>query len=235
MSEERTRILLGDRLDILKSKRVAVFGLGGVGSFAAESLVRCGIRNIILVDYAQVSESNLNRQIIATRETVGKKKTEVMKERILSINPKADVECFDVFLNKESIDKILEETFDGAVDAIDVVTSKVYLMESLRRKGIKFISSLGMGGRWDPTKIEVTTLDKTSYDSLAKALRKKLREDKESLKIPVVYSTEQVESFTGRNVEGSTRKEKYPIGSTPFVPSAAGLTAASWLVRELTK
>ncbi len=236
MKNERLEILLGkEKMEALSRKCVAVFGIGGVGSYAAEALARTGIGRLILVDFDTVSESNLNRQVIALRSTIGKRKTGVMKERIKDINPECEVIEYPLFINTQTIDEILKEKIDAAVDAIDVLTSKAELIKKLAEKKIPFISSLGMGGRMDPTKIEITTLDKTSYDRLAKALRKILRDEGLSLKIPVVFSKEETHGKTGKDETGNTRKEKNPIGSSIFVPAAAGLSAASYIVRVLNE
>lgn len=234
MNNERLEILIGkEKLDLLRTKSVAVFGIGGVGSYSAEALARTGIGKILLCDFDVVSPSNLNRQIIALTTTIGERKTEVMKKRILEINPECEVVTYPVFLNKETIAEILKEKPDAAIDAIDVMTSKAELIRQLEEAGIPFISSLGMGGRMDPTKIKITVLKKTTYDRLAKALRKILRDAGLSLDVPVVFSEEETHGKTGKDEEGETRKEKNPIGSSVFVPAAAGLAAASYIVRKL--
>lgn len=234
MWTQRLEILLGEEsVQALQGKTAAVFGLGGVGSYAAESLARSGVGKLILVDFDEVSDTNRNRQIIALTSTIGMKKTEAMERRIHDINPDCEVAAYPVFVRGESLEKILAQKIDGAVDAIDVVTSKLELIRALQAHQIPFISALGMGGRLDPTQIEITTLQKTSYDRLAKAMRHIAREKGISLDFPVVFSKEEARAVTGKDPQGKTRKERNPIGSAVFVPAAAGLAAGSWLVRKM--
>lgn len=236
MSDAAVRLesLIGaEALTKLKNSCVLVVGVGGVGSFAAEALARSFIGKIILLDMDTVAESNLNRQLLATLDTIGMPKVEVMKQRIAKINPECEVVALQEFYRKDN-ETCFEGQVDFVVDAIDTLTSKMDLIESCAERGIPFISSLGMGNRLDPTKITITTLDKTSYDPLAKALRTLVKKRGFKKKIPVLFSSEQpIRKTVIINENGETRKEKLPPSSSAFVPSAAGLAAASYVVRKL--
>ena len=229
MSEQflRTEMLIGkENVEKLKKSKVAIFGIGGVGSFVVEGLARAGVGNFILVDNDKVAESNLNRQIIATAKTVGKLKVEVCKERILEINPEAKVEIYPDFFMPDS-PEIFDNTVDYIVDAIDTVTAKIELVIRANKLNIPIISSMGTGNKLDPTKFEVTDIYKTSVCPLAKVMRKelKLRGIK---KLKVVYSKE--EPIKINNNEGI---KKQTPGSISFVPSVAGLIIAGEVVKDL--
>lgn len=234
---QRTELLLGgEALETLKQATVMVVGIGGVGSYCAEALGRCGVGKLILVDGDIVAESNLNRQIHAIYDTIGKAKTEVMKERILSYQRECEVITHTLFYDQTQNDVLFHETVDFVVDAIDTVSSKLDLINYCLSHHILFISSLGMANRLDPTYVCVSELMKTSYDPLAKVLRNQVRKRRLKGKIPVVYSSEHPSvQRTIVNKEGKTRKEKMPPASSPFVPAAAGLAAASYVVRTLLK
>ncbi len=186
----RTELLIGNKaLEKLHKSKVAIFGIGGVGSYVVEALVRAGIENFVLVDNDVVSISNLNRQIIATTKTLEKPKVEVAKQRILEINPNAKVQIYQEFFMPESID-LVDESVDYIVDAIDTVTAKIELVIRANKLNIPIISSMGTGNKLDPTKFEVTDIYKTSICPLAKVMRKELRtRGIKSLK--VVYSKEE--------------------------------------------
>jgi len=225
----RTELLLGvEHLEKLSKSTVLVLGLGGVGGFACEALARSGIGKLIIVDSDTVNISNLNRQIIATKETIGRLKTEVMKERIEAIS-EAEVEIINAFVDKDFI----IPKCDYVVDCIDTMTSKFYIQKQSSILKIPCISSLGMANRLDPSKIIATTLDKTSYDPLAKALRTFAKKEKYYNKIKVVFSTEIPMKKTLYNEEGSTMKQKHILSSMIFVPAAAGLKLASVVIEEL--
>ena len=242
----RTELLLGaDALKKLAESRVAVFGIGGVGSFVVEGLVRCGVGKFVLVDDDCVCLTNLNRQLHATRKTIGKPKVEVMKERILDINPKAEVEVHQKFYMPETADEMIADDYDYIVDAIDTVTGKISLVVKAKERGIPIISSMGMGNKLDPTKVEVGDIYSTSVDPLAKAVRKELRKRGIS-SLKVVYSTEEpikpveTEQSSCRwgcvCPKGTTRKctVRHQIpGSVSFVPSVAGLIIAGEVVKDL--
>lgn len=223
----RTELLIGkENLEKLKNSKVAIFGIGGVGSFVLEALARAGIGNFILVDKDNVDLSNLNRQIIATRKTVGKPKVEVAKERILEINPNADVEIYKEFFMPET-EGILDSTISYVVDAIDTVTAKIELVKRAQELNIPIISSMGTGNKLDPTKFEVSDIYKTSVCPLAKVMRKELKARKIK-KLKVVYSKE-LPIKVARNEEVI----KQIPGSISFVPSVAGLIVAGEVIKDI--
>ena len=241
----RTELLIGkESIEKLQNSKVAVFGIGGVGSFVVEGLVRAGIGNFILVDDDKVCLTNLNRQIIATRKTVGKPKVEVARDRILEINPNANVEIFQEFFMPNSRE-ILDETVSYVVDSIDTVTAKIELVVRAEKLNIPIISSMGTGNKLDPTKFEVTDIYKTSVCPLAKVMRKELR-TRGIKKLKVVYSKEEPIK-PDKNLECScktgcicppgtvrkcTAKNQIP-GSISFVPSVAGLIIAGEVIKDI--
>jgi len=242
----RTELLIGkEGLEKLKNSRVAVFGIGGVGTFVVEGLVRAGVGHFVLVDDDLICLTNLNRQIHATRKTIGKVKVEVMKERILDINPEAEVEAYRCFYLPGSSDELIRDDYDYIVDAVDTVTAKVDLAVQAKKRGIPIISSMGAGNKLDPTKFQVADIYETTVDPLAKVMRKELRQRGiESLK--VVYSTEQPikpieseENSCSVNCicpAGTQRKcsvRKQVPGSISFVPSVAGLIIAGEVIKDL--
>ena len=223
----RTELLIGkENLEKLKNSKVAIFGIGGVGSFVLEALTRAGIGNFILVDKDNVDLSNLNRQIIATRKTVGKPKVEVAKERILEINPNAEVEIYKEFFMPET-EGILDSTISYVVDAIDTVTAKIELVKRAQELNIPIISSMGTGNKLDPTKFEVSDIYKTSVCPLAKVMRKELKARKIK-KLKVVYSKE-LPIKVARNEEVI----KQIPGSISFVSSVAGLIIAGEVIKDI--
>ena len=225
----RTSLIVGDEgIEKLRNSNVIVFGVGGVGSFAAEAIVRAGVGNITIVDFDDVDITNINRQLPALHSTVGKLKVEVMKERLLDINPDLNIKAIANKYNKETTDEILVEDYDYVVDAIDMVTSKILLVEECNKKGLTLISSMGMGNKLDPTKIVVTDIHKTHTCPLAKVIRKELK-DRRIKKLKVVYSTEQPRELKKRIMKG----RKVTPGSTSFVPSVGGLTIASVVINDL--
>ena len=227
-SNIRSEMLLGkESIEILKKSKVAIFGVGGVGGYVAEALARMGVGHIALVDNDKVSVSNINRQIIALRSTVGQYKTEVMKERILDINPNAKVETFNMFYLPENADSIDLKNYDYIADAIDTVSAKIELAVRADKLGVPIISAMGTGNKLDPTKLEVTDIHKTSGCPLARVMRKEMR-DRGVKKLKVVYSKE--EPVKPKFV---AEKSSTP-GSVAFVPSAAGLIMAGEIVRGLT-
>lgn len=242
----RTELLIGkEGIEKLKNAKVAIFGIGGVGSFVAEGLVRAGIENFILVDDDKVCLTNLNRQIIATRKTIGKYKVDVMKERILEINPDAKVETVQEFYMPNSENQIITSDLSYVADCIDTVTAKIELVKNCKELGIPIISAMGTGNKLDPSKLTITDIYKTNTCPLAKVMRKELRKRKiESLK--VIYSTEEPikpdnesESSCKTNCicqPGTKRKcsaKNQVPGSISFVPSVAGLMIAGEIVRDI--
>ena len=230
----RTSLLIGeDAIDLLSNSKVIVFGVGGVGGFCVESLVRSGIGHITIVDNDTVSKSNINRQIIALESTIGKYKVDVMKERILDINPNCEVQVFKEFVLKDNIDIFKLEDYDYVVDCIDTVTGKISIIEKAYNLGIKVISSMGAGNKLDPTKFVVTDIYKTSMCPLAKVMRHELKK-RNIKKCKVVYSLE--EALTPLiKIEDTESKRRQIPGSISFVPSVAGLILSSVIIKDLMK
>lgn len=225
----RTGLIVGQEgLDKLEKANVIVFGVGGVGSFACEAIVRAGVGNITIVDFDDVDITNINRQIPALHSTVGKFKVDVMKERLLDINPNLNIKTVKDVYTAETSDKILNENYDYVIDAIDMVTSKIHLIEICNKKGFKIISSMGMGNKLDPTKVVVTDIYKTHTCPLAKVLRRELK-NRQVKKLKVVYSTEQPVELKEKIMNG----RKLTAGSVSFVPSVGGLVIASVVIRDL--
>lgn len=232
----RTSILIGrNNIEKLQNARVALFGVGGVGSFTAEALARAGVGNITLVDNDKVSLTNLNRQLVALHSTLGKYKTDVMANRITDINPSAKVICKNVFFNKDTLSQFDFKTFDYVIDAIDSVSSKLLLIEKCCECNVPVISCMGAGNKLDPTKFEVSDIYKTSVCPLAKVMRYELRK-RNIKKLKVVYSKEEAISPVIEKIDKEDQAEKRSIpGSISFVPSTAGLIIAGEAVKDLIK
>ena len=235
----RTELLIGkDGVTKLNNAKVAIFGIGGVGSFVTEALARAGIGNFILIDHDTVSLTNLNRQIIATHDTIGKYKVDVMKDRILSINPNANVEISKEFYMPDSKEKILDKSISYVVDCIDAVTAKIALVIEAQSLNIPIISSMGTGNKLDPSKFEITDIYKTSVCPLAKVMRKELK-SRGVKKLKVIYSKEepikQDEILKDEVMKAENIKKKQVPGSISFVPSVAGLMIAGEVIRNLIK
>lgn len=230
----RTELLIGkEAIEKLKNSKVAVFGLGGVGSYVVEALVRTGVQNFILVDKDVISISNINRQIIATHKTIGRPKVDVQKERILDINPNAQIEIIQEFFMPDTKD-FFDNSIDYIVDCIDTITSKVELIVRAKSKGIPIISSMGTGNKLDPTKFEIEDIYKTSVCPLAKVMRKLLKE-REIKELKVLYSKEEpkkIEEYEHICENGLCTKKAIPA-SISFVPSVAGLIIAGEVVKDL--
>lgn len=218
---------------------VMVLGIGGVGSFAVEALARSGVGRLILIDKDVVDITNINRQLHATLETIGKLKCDLMKERIRTINPTCEVITYPVFFDGETYEEILSESVDFIIDASDTISYKILLIKECLKRNIPFISVMGAANKLDPTRLEVTDLWKTTYDPVARVIRTKLRKEKICGKIPVVSSSEQpiIAKYEEYDLErpSTTSKSKYPPASNAFVPPAAGMVAASYVIRELIK
>lgn len=242
----RTELLIGkDGVEKLNNAKVAIFGLGGVGSFVAEGLARAGVGNFILIDDDRICLTNLNRQIIATRKTIGKYKAEVMQDRILEINPNANITISKEFFTPESSHDMLDKTLDYIVDAVDTVTAKIELVVIANKLNIPIISAMGTGNKLDPTKFEVTDIYKTEMCPLAKVMRKELK--KRNIKhLKVVYSKEEpikIDSASESSCKtncicppGTKRKcsiRNQVPGSISFVPSVAGLIIASEVTKDI--
>ncbi len=227
----RTEMLIGEEgIEKLNNSKIAIFGIGGVGSYVAEALARTGVGNFILVDNDKVTITNINRQIIATTKTIGQYKVDLMKQRILDINPEAEVETYKTFYMPDCKENILDNSIDYIVDAIDTVTAKIYLIEEAQRLNIPIISSMGTGNKLDPSKFEITDIYKTSVCPLAKVMRKELKQ-RNIKKLNVLYSKEEPVKIK-RDSEEETTKKQVP-GSIAFSPSVAGLIIASKVVKDL--
>lgn len=236
---QRTGLLLGEKgMKKLEDARVAVFGIGGVGGYVVEGLVRSGVGAVDIVDKDTVDITNLNRQIIATRSTVGRYKVDVMEERIRDINPKCKVRRYKCFYLPETKDEFDFSQYDYVVDAVDTVTAKLQLVEQANEAGVPIISSMGAGNKLDPTKFQVADIYETSVCPLAKVMRRELKK-RGIAKLKVVYSQEEArkpdlslleeESKDSKGKEGIGRKKATP-GSTAFVPSVAGLIIVSEVI-----
>lgn len=230
----RTELLLGtDGIEILKRSRVAVFGIGGVGGYAVEALARAGVGELDLIDNDTVSISNINRQIIALHSSIGKPKTEVMKERITQINPMAKVNTYQVFYNFDTADSFDFTKYDYVVDAIDTVTGKLLIIENADKAGVSVISSMGTGNKLNPTRFEVTDIYKTSVCPLARVMRRELKA-RGIKKLKVVYSKEEPASLKLQDGCNPEKKGSGTApGSVPFVPSVAGLIIAGEVIKDL--
>lgn len=257
----RTELLLGkEAMEILADSRVAVFGIGGVGGFTVEALVRSGIGAVDIIDNDKVCLTNLNRQLIATQKTIGRYKTEVMKERILEINPEAAVYEHSCFFLPENKDEFDFTKYSYVVDAVDTVTAKIALVMEAKKAGVPIISSMGAGNKLDPAAFEVADIYETSVCPLAKVMRRELKK-REIKSLKVVYSKEmpvnplkmpvneddeaaagkekksnpkQFESGEAVNEEFKSASRRSTPGSVAFVPSVAGLIIAGEVIKDLT-
>lgn len=243
-SFSRTEMLIGtEGLEKLKKSKVAIFGIGGVGSFSVEALARSGVGSFVLVDDDDICLTNINRQIHATRKTVGKAKVDIMKERVLEINPKANVVVHKELYNSDSAESLLADDYTYVIDAIDMVSAKLDLIERCKNRNIPIISAMGAGNKLNPTMLEVSDIYKTSVCPLAKVMRKELRSRKiKSLK--VVYSKEV--PIIPQNVGGDCKTDcicpnkdrtcavrRQIPGSVSFVPSVSGLIIASEVIKDI--
>ena len=233
---DRTKRLLGaDAMNKIKNSHVAVFGIGGVGGHAADALIRSGIGEITIVDSDEVAESNINRQLIATTKTVGRKKVEVMREHLLEINPEVIVHVYDCFFLPETKDQFDFSAYDYVIDAVDTVTAKLALVEACKEAGVPIVSSMGAGNKLDPTAFEVTDIYKTTVCPLAKVMRKELKA-RGIKKLKVVYSKEiPLEPIEDEDfVSDEVRRRRSTPGSIAFVPSVAGLILAGEVVKDIS-
>lgn len=224
-------MLIGEKaIATLKNSRVAVFGAGGVGGYVIESLARSGVGAIDIIDNDTVSESNINRQIIALRSTIGSFKTEIARKRVLDINPDCKVTLFKTFVLPENIDSFDFSCYDYIVDAIDTVSGKLAIIEKAYKEGIPVISSMGTGNKLDPTKFTITDISKTSVCPLARVMRYELKK-RGVKKVKVLFSTEG--PIKPDKSENSGKRT--PPGSISFVPSAAGLIIGGEVIKDLIK
>lgn len=221
---DRLESLIGnDSVSSIKSKKILVLGVGGVGGYVVEALVRSGVEQITIVDMDKIEESNLNRQIIALHSTLGKYKVDVLKERILDINQNATVKTLKCRINEDEIGELNLKEYDYVVDAIDDVRVKVALAKYALDNGVKLIVSTGTARKLHPEKLKMTTLDKTSYDPLARRLRSALKGYKQN-KLVVLASEEVPIELKGES-----------LGSSAFVPSSGGLLIASYIINDILK
>ena len=244
----RTELLLGkDAMNKLEGARVGVFGFGGVGGYVCEARVRCGVGKLDLIDNDKVCMSNLNRQIIATRNTVGKYKTEVMKSRILEINPETEVNIHNCFFLPENAEEFPFEEYDYVVDAVDTVSAKIALVMKCKDMDVPIISSMGAGNKLDASAFRVTDIYYTKVGPLAKVMRRELKK-RGVKKLKVVYSEEEpirpmedtsdncsTETVCQDGVEYKAAKRRSTPGSVAFVPSVAGLIIAGEVIKDLAR
>ena len=242
---ERTKLLLGqEAIESLKKKKVAVFGIGGVGGYTCEALVRSGIGSFVLIDNDKVSLTNLNRQIIATRKTIGRDKTDVMKERMLEINPDVKVEIHKCFFLPENADDFPFDEYDYVIDAVDTVSAKIALIMRAQAAGVPVISAMGAGNKLCAERFRIADIYETRICPLARVMRRELKKrNVKSLK--VVYSDEEpvrpAKIRSESDKKESTNEEEMPPGrrdipgSTAFVPAVAGLLMAGEVIKDLTR
>ncbi|CAM3819399.1 ThiF family adenylyltransferase [Mesobacillus zeae] len=226
-------------LERMKNSTVAVLGIGGVGSFAAEALARSGVGRLVIVDKDDVDITNVNRQLIALLSTVGRPKVEVMEERIRDINPYCEVIAMKMFYTEETYEEFFSQGLDFVVDASDTISYKIHLAKECLKRGIPIISSMGAANKMDPTRFQIADISKTHTDPLAKVIRTRLRKEGIHKGLPVVFSDESpiviredVRKVVGKD-DAVIRKAKMPPSSNAFVPSACGLIMASYVVRQL--
>lgn len=217
----RIRLMLQDKVDLLKDKTVAVFGVGGVGGYTVEALIRSGIENIDIYDFDTIDISNINRQVIANSETVGKNKVDEWVNRAKLINPNININGINMFVDSNSIDSIDFSKYNYVVDAIDTVTSKILLIKKCDELNIPIISSMGTGNKLHPEMLEITDIKKTTVCPLARVIRKKCK-DENIKSLIVIYSKEEPK-----------KTNTHKPGSTIFVPSVAGIMIASWIFRQI--
>lgn len=236
----RNELAIGkEGLAKMKGSTVAVLGIGGVGSFAAEALARSGVGRLLLVDKDNIDITNINRQVIALLSTVGQPKADLMKERIKDINPDCEVIALKMFYTEETYEQFFSYGLDFVIDASDTIIYKIHLMKECLQRKIPMISSMGAANKLDPTRFQIADISKTHTDPLAKVIRARLRKEGIYKGIPVVFSDESpiviredVLKEVG-NDQSEIRKAQMPPSSNAFVPSVAGLIAASYVVREL--
>ncbi len=230
---QRTEVLLGaEVLERMKNLRVMVIGLGGVGSFAAEFLARAGVGNMTIVDGDTVDLSNTNRQLPALHSNVGKRKTAVMAERMLDINPELNLTVRDEFINPETVKDLITNDFDYIFDCIDSIQPKQYVIVACKQKGVRVVSSMGAGGRLDPSKVQVADLADTFNCPFAQQVRKGLKRKGVYRGVTVVFSSERVSKEHMMMTDGSKFKKSF-YGTSSYIPALFGLNMASVVVREV--
>ena len=232
---QRTSLLLGaEQVARLQSSRILVVGVGGVGAYAAEMLVRAGVSSMTIIDSDEVSPSNINRQLVALHSTVGKIKVEVLAQRLADINPALQLSARAQYLEVDGVEALLQEGYDFVVDAIDTVAPKVALLAACMRQGIAVVSSMGAGARLDPSQIQYADIANTSICGLARAVRSRLRKMGIRGKLPVVFSTEVPRSEAVQEVTGE-RNKRTTVGTVSYMPAIFGCYLASYVIRKLTQ
>ena len=233
---QRTELLVKEEgIERLQNANILIVGLGGVGSFAAEFLVRSGIGNLTIVDGDTVDITNINRQLPALNSTIGKNKTDVVAERILDINPEINLKKINKFLEPERMEEILtQEKFDYVLDCIDSLSPKLALIITCKRKKIKLVSAMGAGGKTDPSKVMVRDISKTNNCFLAKQIRKKLKKEQIHKGFRCVFSTEIQDENSLKMTDGSNYKKSF-YGTISYMPAIFGLYAAAEVIRFLLK
>ena len=222
MFDRFIKIIDEEKFNKIKNLNILIIGIGGVGSYTLEALVRSGVENITIVDGDIVEKTNLNRQLIALNSTISQEKVAVAKERCLDINPNIKINTIKQFIDKNNIDELFENNYDYIIDACDTITTKVLLIKKAQELNIKIISCMGTGNRIDPTKLEITTLNKTNNDPLARVMRRLLKENNLRLNVPVIWSSEDAIKI----------KDRTP-GSSALVPSVAGIYIASFIINDI--
>lgn len=221
----RLKLITGeDNFNKIKNTTVLVLGVGGVGSYAVESLVRSGIGKIVIVDNDKVDITNLNRQLMTLHSNIGKYKVDVLEERIKDINPECEVVKINEFITSNNINILFNENINYVIDACDTVDTKKSIIKECIKRNIKFISCMGTGNKIDPTKLEIIDIRKTSYDPLARIIRKMIKDEKINNKVMVVASTEQ-----------PLKNDSNIIGSNSYVPATAGLLCSSYVINDIIK
>lgn len=221
----RLKLITGDdKFNLINDTTVLVLGVGGVGSYAVESLVRSGIGKIIIVDNDNVDITNLNRQLMTLHSNIGKYKVDVLEARIKDINPNCEVVKINSFITNENINNLFDHNIDYVIDACDTVDTKKSLIRECIKRKIKFISCMGTGNKLDPSKLEIIDIRKTSYDPLARIIRKMIKDEKIKDKVMVIASTEQ-----------PLKNDTKVIGSNSYVPATAGLLCASYVINDIIK
>jgi tRNA A37 threonylcarbamoyladenosine dehydratase len=230
----RTNLLLGqEKLDILKTKNVLVVGLGGVGSYAAETIARAGVGKMTIVDGDVVNLTNLNRQLPALRANLGQKKAKIMEERLLDINPDLQLTVIDEFIRDDFMKEILQSDYDYVLDAIDTLSPKVFLIHHTLERKHKLVSSMGAGGKIDPAQVKIAPLTKSFNCKFAFIVRKRLSKLGSKKDFPVVFSPEQVDKTKVIEVEGEQNKKSI-VGTISYMPAIFGMFCASVVLRDLT-
>lgn len=232
---ERTELLLGsEKLELLRQKHVLVVGLGGVGAYAAEMIARAGIGRMTIVDGDTVSNSNINRQLPALHSQVGKPKTEVMAARLRDINPDIDLTVINDFVKDERMEQLLDNEYDYVVDAIDTISPKLFLILHCLNRKLKIVSSMGAGGKTDPSKIAIADISKTYNCKLAKAIRKRLHRKGVDRGVPVVFSSELTDKAAVLEVDDEENK-KSTVGTISYMPAMFGIYCASKVLRDFAE